>query len=247
MGEVIEGGARPFVVPGYPNANRRHALRPRHPARLHRARASPENGRGAAGVLGGVGAVPGRFHTAQRRPIAASRRPASADRRLVAGAARPTLRRGGADCVSQTDRLFGRRAPAVPDRYGQYRSGNRRPGRPAIGGAGLQRPLCPQRRQCALGQFVRRPLRHRRPDAADRGQRLRSRARGPSDRLRARVPGPRGAAGDGIARRRGRLYSVVSRPDGASEGRRRDGSGRARSVRRLSRLGERAQRDIAGP
>ena len=56
----------------------------------------------------------------------------------------------------------------------QRRSGDRHSRRAAAGGADHQRPLRAERRQCALGQPVRRALRHRR----DRRGRRRARGKG---------------------------------------------------------------------
>ena len=108
-------------------------------------------------------------------------------------------------------------------------------GRPAAGGAGLQRALCAERGQRALGLAVRRAVRHRR-DPRDRrrarkGATLQPGARRQGDRLRARVPRPGRAAGQG-SHADATGYRVQ---DGsAGRGHASDGTARARRRRRSS-------------
>ena len=108
--------------------------------------------------------------------------------------------------------------------------------RPAAGRAGDQCPLRAERRQCPLGQPLRRPLRHRRDSRSGRcraGQGLQSGARRAGGRLRARLPGR------GVSARR-RLARAMPAPiriedgrlAGHSQGRRRY---RARAAGRASR------------
>ena len=64
--------------------------------------------------------------------------------------------------VSGKDRLPGARAQEGQDHHHQRGCRAGHAGRPAAGGADPERPLRPERRQRALGQPVRRAVRHRR-------------------------------------------------------------------------------------
>ena len=74
-------------------------------------------------------------------------------------------------------------------RHRQCRPGNRHGRRPAAGGSRQQCALRTQRRECPLGQPVRRAVRHRRhPARGCRHPGLRRRARRPRHRLWPRLP-----------------------------------------------------------
>ena len=113
--------------------------------------------------------------------------------------AAPADRPGGLSGVPARDRLPAAGAGASsPIDTEQRRCRDRQHRRAAAGRAGDQRPLCAERRQCALGQPVRRAVRHRRDPGGrrrDARRRLQPGPRRAGDRTRARSPGPGRAAG----------------------------------------------------
>ncbi len=113
------------------------------------------------------------------------------------------------------DRLSRARAGALHHRHHQCRSRDRDHGGAATRRASAQCPVCPECRQCALGQPVRRAVRYRCAAGHGGARRLRPGARGAGDRLCQGVPRPGGAAGGrelgGLARR----YARPGRPGAA--------------------------------
>ena len=100
------------------------------------------------------------------------------------------------------DRLPGAGGAGLRRRHRQRRCRDRPHRRAAAGGAGHQRPLCAERRQRALGQPLRRAVRHRRAARGRRGdarRRLQSRARRQGVRLGQALPRRGGAARQGLA------------------------------------------------
>ena len=98
----------------------------------------------------------------RNRAARESRRSAGQDRRLV------RAHRGQPVDVAEYKRFLREigylraRAGRLHDRHRQRRPRDRDARRPAAGRAGEQRALCAECRQCALGQPLRRALRHRR-------------------------------------------------------------------------------------
>ena len=114
-----------------------------------------------------------------------SRRTASTARRVAPRAAWQADRPGRLHGLPARDRLPGAAARTASHQDRRRRSRDRRDRRPAARRADLERPLRAQRRQRALGQPLRRALRHRRDPRGprrDQARHLQSRARRPRRR-----------------------------------------------------------------
>ena len=102
--------------------------------------------------------------------------------------------------IPSRHRLSAAGAGRLLDRHRQRRSRDRQHRRPAARRAGDQRALCAERRQRALGQPVRRAVRHRRDPRGRRRRRAApatTRRAAQGDRQGAPGPGPGGAARHG--------------------------------------------------
>ncbi|OIQ63614.1 hypothetical protein GALL_548450 [mine drainage metagenome] len=113
-------------------------------------------------ILGRVRQPADRSGAALQGAAGQARQHPGAARRLAPSEQRQAGGYGGLSGFPARHRVSGGRTGLGGRKHLQCRSGNRHPGRPAARGPGDQRPLCAERGQCALGQPVRRAVRHRR-------------------------------------------------------------------------------------
>ena len=111
-------------------------------------------------LLAGLRRPAARSRARQPQPAGPPRGAAGGDRRLAQGPARPADRRGRLPGLPCGNRLPGAGRTGFQHRNLPYRRGDREHCRSAACRSGDERPLRAQRRQCALGQPLRRALRH---------------------------------------------------------------------------------------
>ena len=154
------------------------------------------------GILARAGRAVARTRAGQRRAAREARCVAGAPRCLAPPTPGSCGRRRALRGAAARDRLSGRRGSGVFDHHGASRRGDRHARRSAARGAGQQCALRAQRRQCTLGQPVRRAL----WDRCDPGyrqrcarRRLQRGARPARRRLRTRPARPIFPAGERLA------------------------------------------------
>ena len=218
------------------------------PVRFYRQGSHPQYRDFAGCVLGRACRDRPRSGSEEPRAARGARRAAGQDRRLASRPQGQAVRHQCLYGVPQGDRLSaaGARDPAGRDR--QCRRRDRKNLRAAAGGAAHQRALCAERRQRALGQSLRRVLRHRRDPARPQRNRqgFQQGARRQGGGESQGVSRPRRAAGDRKPYRRDLLQRDRGPARGETQERQRHRAEIERAIRRLSGRCGGALRGAAG-